>query len=154
MVAVLVPGHNNDLGLRPDLPQSSYGGEAFGRTVGIGRQSEVYDRERGPLAFEHFDGFASSTRGKDLVLRQQPTILRSHALIIIKHQNGCALFAHAGATFFARAPGGDAAAGVALGTTIRMIVPWPATLMTSRSPPAARKVSRAWNAPMPWPRDL
>ncbi len=147
--AVFVSGDHNDFGFRSDLQQLFHRGQALGRPVRIGRQPEIDDRDRRPLALERFDRLAARAGQDHSVLRQQPAVLRAHAFVIIKDENGCPCAAHLPATFCETSPPACTTAGTRLGSVIRMMVPCPTALITSSSPPLARTISRAWKAPMP-----
>src|SRR4029079_19338778 len=120
----------------------------FARTIGIGRKAQVDNGDRRAVTLDEIQRLHAVAGGQHLVLRKQPAILRANSLVVIQHQNGGPALTHRPATFCAICV--DTAALLsARGNIMRMIVPLPRTLMTSKSPPTPRTISRAWKAPMP-----
>ena len=141
ILAILLPGQHDHLGVGRDRKDLLQGSKALVRIVRTRRQAQVHRHDRGLEAAQLRDRALAVRRHGDFIAVERPLHLFLQRGIVLDDQQRPAFFAHDTALISSIATGSSTAraAGtwVAFGvfSTSRTVVPRPTALSTSMRPP-------------------
>ena len=138
VLAVLLAGQHDHLGVRGDREDLLQRAEALVRVVRARRQAQVHRHHGGLEAAQLRDGALAVGRHGDFVAVECPLHLLLQRRIVLDDQQRVAFFAHDTALISSAVAGSSAsstAVTFGLFSTSRTVVPRPTSLSTSMRPP-------------------
>ena len=142
--AVVLAGHDDDLGVGRELQDLLQRPESFADAAGLRRQPEVECHDGGFKASQLRDRLLAVGCDRDFVAVERPLHLQLQRWVVLHDQQGTSLVGHA------TAPSVDGDSATARSLT-RTLVPTAGSLCTSMLPPTCCTYCWHSKAPMPMP---